>query len=187
MFISILENEGASDEIFDRINFGTSTTFYIPRVSDFYGYFGAFSTNLSFSRSDKWDLRYATNRKERRLLEKENSKARELAKREYSERIRELALFVRKRDPRVVQYQQEEAQRALEKQQLLQEMKLERQRALAAAVAEYVEPEWAQVDRHETDHESGEEEEDLFLFECVACDKQFKSEKQASFASECED
>ena len=181
LFRVILENEGADDEALDSIDFGTSQTAYVPRISDFYSYFGAFSTNLSFGRADKWDLREAPNRKIRRLMEKENNKARESARREYSDRIRELCAFVRKRDPRVVQYQAEVAAKQEEKKQALKEQQIQRQREAAEAAANYVEPDWARVASsasEKSEEYDQEEEEDFYLFECVACNKNFKSEKQ---------
>jgi hypothetical protein len=49
-------------------------------------------------------------------MEEENKKARKLARREYNDDVRELAMFVRKRDKRVAKHQAEEAARRAQKQ-----------------------------------------------------------------------
>ena len=89
-----------------------STTFGSSKAStstlkEFYGYWTLFQTRMSFAWCDDWETRRATNRRVRRQMEKENKRSRDVAKREYSENVRELARFVQKRDPRWKQYQEE--------------------------------------------------------------------------------
>ena len=54
------------------------------------------------------NLADASSRHIRRAMEKENSDARKVARREYNEQVRNLARFARKRDKRVMAYEQEE-------------------------------------------------------------------------------
>ncbi len=49
-------------------------------------------------------------------MEEENKKARKVARREYIDDVRELVMFVRKRDKRVAKHQAEEAVRRAQKQ-----------------------------------------------------------------------
>lgn len=70
-------------------------------VSTFYRVWEGFSSNKAFAFADKWNLADAPNRDYRRAMEKENKKERAQAKKEFNSLVRELAAFVRKRDPRV--------------------------------------------------------------------------------------
>lgn len=62
----------------------------------------SFSTSKSYVWLDKYDIREADNRKVLKLLEKENNKIRQKARKERNEEIRELVSFIRKRDKRVI-------------------------------------------------------------------------------------
>ncbi len=66
-----------------------------------------FQSRKSFGWSDKYDLRDAPDRRVKRLMEKENKRARDAAKREYNDAVRSLAAFIRKRDPRYKKFQSE--------------------------------------------------------------------------------
>ena len=54
----------------------------------------------TFATRDKWDSRDAPNRRVKRLVDKENKKARDAARKEYTLSVRQLAAFVHKRDKR---------------------------------------------------------------------------------------
>lgn len=67
----------------------------------FYGYWQSFCTRKNFAWKEEYDTRQASNRWEKRAMEKENKKNRDKARKEHSELVRQLVAFVRKRDKRV--------------------------------------------------------------------------------------
>jgi len=144
-------------------------------LKDFYAKWTHFATRKSFRHMDKWKLSDAPDRRVRRLMEKDNKKARELARREFSDTVRNLASYVRKRDPRVIAYVEEQKKRAeLKAKEEKEKMNREKQDRIAEA-ENYIAPSWAMnEDIHVPVTESEDEiEEDLF---CVACNRSFKSE-----------
>jgi DnaJ family protein A protein 5 len=112
-------------------------------------------------------------------MEKENKRLREEGIKEFNDAVRSLVSFVRKRDPRYAPNVQSEAdrQKALRDAAAAQAA---RSRALhQAKLNEHVQPAWTQTHHTEeegrfSESEQSEEEE----FECVTCNKVFKSEKQ---------
>lgn len=70
-------------------------------VHMFYGYWQSFCTRKNFAWKEEYDTRQASNRWEKRAMEKENKKTREKARKERNELVRQLVAFVRKRDRRV--------------------------------------------------------------------------------------
>lgn len=181
---------------------------YGSYVRDFYAAWTNFSSVKSFRWMDKWRLSEAPNRYVRRAMEKENKKARENARREYNDTVRvnlvtlsvfpdicvnetvhklkSLARFVRKRDPRYKAFQAEEEKRK-EAAAAEQRARIQREReALQAQAAAYQEQEWAKIDNDGLEDlmsSENEEEEQVESseFYCVVCDKYYKSERQ--FAS----
>ncbi|KAH8550662.1 hypothetical protein BGW37DRAFT_521329 [Umbelopsis sp. PMI_123] len=185
---------GASDDVhsFTRYpSFGSSNTLfgddngylgYGAYAKDFYNAWMTFSSAKSFSWADKWRLSEAPNRFVKRAMEKENRKARDTAKREYNDTVRNLVAFVRKRDPRYKAYQ--ELQKAKKDAQLAENKAraLRERQELQAKAAAYKEQEWS---RRGEDLESLSEDEDEDetgdyddAFYCVACNKYFKSQRQ---------
>ncbi|CAK7266294.1 hypothetical protein SEPCBS119000_001952 [Sporothrix epigloea] len=178
--------------------FGSANDDYDAVGKPFYRDWSNFATIKSFSWKDKYRLADAPDRAIRRIMEKENKKAREMAAREFNDAVRSLVAFVRKRDPRYVANTQSEAER----QQTLRESataQAARQRAAnqerrAAAVANMEEsiPLWARVVGDDGEPLTGSaddnglngefsseaESEVQHEIECVVCDKSFKSEKQ---------
>jgi DnaJ family protein A protein 5 len=116
-------------------------------------------------------------------MEKENKKLREDGIQEYNEAVRSLVAFIRKRDPRVQNNQKSEAER----QKALREAtaaQAARSRAARQARLEELDkatvPEWAKS-RPKDEHEGGfssESEIEEHEYDCVVCDKTFKSEAQ---------
>lgn len=162
-------------------SFGHRDDGYEDVVREFYAVWSGFSTRKSFAWKDKWRLSDAPDRRTRRLMEKENLKAREEGMREFNDAVRNLLLFVRKRDPRYTPNSQtaaerEQAQRDLAKKQAA--------RAKAARAAQTAQsegnaiPEWATRRDPEEEEDESEEEIEEEQFECVACNKTFKSERQ---------
>ncbi|KAG0348803.1 hypothetical protein BG005_011307 [Podila minutissima] len=165
-------------------SFGCSTTTYDDNsdsdVKQFYNAWLTFSTQKSFSWCDKFRLSEAPDRRVRRAMEKENKKFRDVARKEFNDTVLSLAQYVRKRDPRFLAYQEQQK----EKQKAIQaEMKARTEKAkeeLRAKAEQFQEQAWSRV-QDEDDEESGSEnDEDEFdqEFECIICDKFFKSERQ---------
>ncbi|KAJ3034187.1 hypothetical protein HK097_004584, partial [Rhizophlyctis rosea] len=157
--------------------FGTSTTPYESTPREFYNKFLNFTTVKSFRWYDKYRLSDAPDRRIRRLMEKENKKLRDAAKREFIEAVRQLAEFVRKRDPRYKDFQERQKKIAEEKQAEVKMRVAREKKERALKAMEYEVPEWARVQEEKAVEEIIAEEEIEELF-CVACNKGFKSEKQ---------
>ncbi|THH16676.1 hypothetical protein EW146_g4023 [Bondarzewia mesenterica] len=89
-------------------SFGDSTWTWTAPSNDremeaartFYRYWLNFATEKEFTWCDQWNVAEAPDRRVRRLMEKDNKKARDEARKEYNETIRSLVMFIRKRDPR---------------------------------------------------------------------------------------
>jgi DnaJ family protein A protein 5 len=69
-------------------------------VGDFYRNWAEFVSNKDFRLADEYNPSMAPNRYVRRRMEAENDKARKKARKEYTDTVRNLVEFVRKRDPR---------------------------------------------------------------------------------------
>ncbi|KAI1419891.1 DnaJ domain-containing protein [Xylaria sp. FL1777] len=151
-------------------------------AKDFYGRWSNFSTRLGFSWKDKWRLSDAPDRRVRRLMEKENKKARDDAIREFNDAVRSLVIFVRKRDPRYVPNNQSEAER----QKILRDSAAAQAARARAANQEKMNsadavPLWARSrgdDVHAGEFSESDDESEVEEIECVVCNKVFKSEKQ---------
>lgn len=161
--------------------FGQAKDDYNTVAKRFYNVWSGFSTKKSFSWRDKYRLQEAPDRRIRRLMEKENKKFRDEGIREFNDAVLSLVAFVKKRDPRYVPNTQSEAER----QQVLRNSAAAQAARSRAAnqekLAEYVVPDWAQSrdeDDHNDEFSMSEEEEEVEEFECVVCNKIFKSEKQ---------
>ena len=169
--------------------FGSAGEDYDAVAKPFYKDWSNFATTKSFSWKDRHRLSDAPDRQVRRIMEKENKKAREQGIREFNDAVRSLVAFVRKRDPRYIPNMQSEAER----QQVLRDSanaQAQRQRAAnqerrrqQQEQAGYVEPGHRAGENVEDVSSSGEEEEEQMgevveEIECVVCDKTFKSEKQ---------
>ncbi|KAF8622578.1 hypothetical protein AX15_006923 [Amanita polypyramis BW_CC] len=142
-----------------------------PSVKKFYTVWANFSTTKDFSWSDKWNIGDAPDRRVRRLIEKENKKARDDARKEYNDTIRSLARFLRKRDPRYKAYVGQQSQMPSKSVFPLP--------ARAYAKNDYVEQDWQKIDSRVLDAEldwTAMEGENPEEWECVACDKVFRSE-----------
>ncbi|KAF7197319.1 DnaJ-like subfamily C member 21 [Pseudocercospora fuligena] len=167
-------------EFLEYPTFGHKDDEYQDVVRSFYAVWSGFSTVKSFSWCDRYRVSEAPDRFIRRRMEQENAKLRKDAKAEFNEAVRSLVQFVKKRDPRFVPNTQteEERQKALRDAAAAQRKRA--QEANAAKMNEDV-PEWtksrdpAEDELEGTFSESEVEEE---VFECVACNKIFKSEKQ---------
>jgi DnaJ family protein A protein 5 len=160
-------------------SFGHKDDDYEGVVRDFYAAWDGFATAKSFAWLDVYRLSDAPDRYTRRLAEKENKKYRDDGRREFNDAVRTLVAFVRKRDPRYTpdtrsaedkakaQREQRKAQAARARAELNAKLEREAQEL----------PSWA-TERPASELEESEEEIEEEHFECVACNKTFKSERQ---------
>ncbi|KAJ8599295.1 hypothetical protein CTAYLR_006799 [Chrysophaeum taylorii] len=70
-------------------------------VKEFYDVFVDFTSQRTFAAYDKWKVASDLPRQVRRAADADNKRERKLAKQEYQDMVRQLALWCRKRDPRV--------------------------------------------------------------------------------------
>ncbi|XP_023030265.2 dnaJ homolog subfamily C member 21 [Leptinotarsa decemlineata] len=183
------------EEFCEIPSFGNSSTDY-EKVSEFYAYWLNYLTKKSYVWLDPYDIKDIRDRRYLKLVEKENKKVRQKARKERNEEVQNLVAFVRKRDKRV------QAQKKLQEQKLAEDKKkrdemskqkrLERQQELNQSINQ---PEWAKFDNVKSELEEiekslvkefGEEfsnseceddEEDFNNLYCVACNKVFKTPK----------
>ncbi|KAK5734572.1 hypothetical protein LTR17_008793 [Elasticomyces elasticus] len=161
--------------------FGHKEDEYDDVVKGFYSAWLNFSTTKNFSWKDRYRLSEAQDRWTRRRMEQENKKFRQDGIREFNDAVRSFVAFVRKRDPRYVPSTQTEEER----QKILRDAaaaQAARARAANEAKLKAEVPEWTKPREPdplaEMEGTFDEEEEEEHVFECVACNKIFKSEKQ---------
>ncbi|CDZ97874.1 Molecular chaperone (DnaJ superfamily) [Phaffia rhodozyma] len=100
------EESAHAEKYMDYPSFGSSQTpWSLPKRTDiqarnFYTIWSTFVTEKNFEWIEMWETERADGRQVRRLMEKENKKARDDARREYNETVRALVAFIKKRDPR---------------------------------------------------------------------------------------
>lgn len=185
------------DNDFEIPSFGYSDSSYQEVVNKFYGYWSSYCTAKSFVWKDKYDIRDAPDRRTRRMIEAENKKFRDAAKKERNEEVRQLVAFVKKRDKRVKAYKEQVEKKAAEIAQKNEEKRKKQIRERLKLMENYKETEWSSSSQVESElkqleslhqKEFGdvssedslgqeEEEEDISDLFCVACNKAFKSDK----------
>lgn len=162
--------------------FGNASDDHESVARPFYAAWSNFSTRKSFSWKDKWRLTDAPDRAVRRLMEKENKKLREDAIRDFNDAVRSLVAFVKKRDPRYVSNTQSEADRQKTLRDLAAAQAARSRAANQEKLNDTFVAEWAQSrgDNEEYGDEfaTSDDESEVECFECVVCEKVFKSEKQ---------
>ena len=161
-------------------SFGHASDDYEDVVRPFYAIWTGFSTKKSFSWANVYRYSEAPDRRVRRMMEKENKRLREDGIREFNDAVRSLVAFVKKRDHRYKANVKSEAER----QKTLRDAAVgqaARQRAANQAKQAQTEivPEWTRSSEVEDD-ETSYNFADLVKehFECVVCNKNFKSENQ---------
>ena len=116
---------------------------------------------------DKYRLQDAPDRRVKRLMEKENKRARDDARRDYNDTVRNLAAFLKKRDPRFLNSTSSDPlrQKQLERQRLQNQLK--EAAVLAAKKREesarnYREQEWQKmkIEQSSDDDDDDDEEEE---------------------------
>ncbi|XP_026784523.2 dnaJ homolog subfamily C member 21 isoform X1 [Pangasianodon hypophthalmus] len=202
-----LEHSKEEDDECDYFpTFGDSQSDYDTVVHLFYGCWQSFCTRKNFAWKEEYDTRQASNRWEKRAMEKENKKTREKARKERSELVRQLVAFVRKRDKRVQAHRKLVEEQNAEKARKVEELRRKQKLEQAKLAEEYKEQKWSAMagleqelqqmelqygrefgdteeeleeDRAETDAVDGSEEMDDIYDDlyCPACDKSFKTDK----------
>ncbi|CAG9813778.1 unnamed protein product [Phaedon cochleariae] len=183
------------EEFCDIPSFGNSQSDY-ENVSEFYAYWLNYSTKKSYVWLDPHDIKDIRDRRYLKLVEKENKKVRQNAKKERNEELRSLVAFVRKRDKRVQAQKKVQEQKLLEdkkkREMLSKQKRLERQEELNKSKDQ---PEWTKFDNVKSElkeiertlaeqfgeefSNSENESDDEYLnnLYCVACNKIFKTPK----------
>ncbi|XP_050443237.1 dnaJ homolog subfamily C member 21 [Adelges cooleyi] len=194
VFSNILIEENSYFEIdSDEIpTFGQSNSDYSEIVRPFYNFWCNFSTHKPFGWLDEYDIRQAPNRRVAKLMEKENKKIRDKAKKERNDEIQALVEFVRKRDKRVKAYAETVKQKSAENVKRMEEARRKRIKEKQIELSNYKESEWTKfsnveeelkvieesliAEYGESDYEESNDETVDCLY-CVACNKVFKTEK----------
>ncbi|EER36038.1 conserved hypothetical protein [Candida tropicalis MYA-3404] len=193
------EANSATDESYLKYpRFGNSKSSYVDNVRNFYNVWGSFQTAKNFNWKDEYRYSHAPDRRTRRLMERENKKVRDDARKDYNEAIKKYVNFIKKRDPRV-KSGQEELQKLTKKKQLEEYQNQIRQQNLNKLknMNDFNEQDWQKLDPEElkeleelleneydesTDSEFDEfednEDMEIHEFECIVCDKVFKNEQQ---------
>ncbi|NWI60546.1 DJC21 protein, partial [Calyptomena viridis] len=122
--------------------FGYSQSDYDTVVHPFYAYWQSFCTRKNFAWKEEYDTRQASNRWEKRAMEKENKKTREKAKKERNELIRQLVNFIRKRDERVRAHRKLVEEQNAEKARKAQEFQRQQKLKQAKLAEQYKEQSW---------------------------------------------
>ncbi|KAF9701556.1 hypothetical protein EKO04_000501 [Ascochyta lentis] len=177
------EEEYAAD--YEDINIPNYPTFghkdddYEGVVRDFYAAWDGFASAKSFAWLDVYRLSDAPDRYTRRLAEKENKKHRDDGRREFNDAVRTLVAFVRKRDPRYTPDTRSAEDKAKAQRELRKTQAARARAELNAKLEREAQelPSWA-TERPASELEESEEEIVEEHFECVACNKTFKSERQ---------
>ncbi|XP_072019279.1 dnaJ homolog subfamily C member 21-like [Amphiura filiformis] len=196
-----MDIKDSDDDPFPEL--GNSTSSYEEVVHEFYAFWYGYSTARTFVWVEKYDTREAPNRRVVRLMEKDNKKLRDAAKKEWNEQVRALAAFARKRDKRVQANKKRLEEKVAERARLDAEKREKQRRERAKkfdeeykkhgdkvreemeddlkAVEEQLAEEFGRDSSSGSEIPSDEmEEEDFDDLFCIACNKAFKSEKAFS-------
>ncbi|XP_072228105.1 dnaJ homolog subfamily C member 21 isoform X2 [Leuresthes tenuis] len=123
--------------------FGDSQSDYDTVVHVFYGYWQSFCTRKNFAWKEEYDTRQASNRWEKRAMEKDNKKTRDKARKERNDLVRQLVAFVRKRDRRVQAHRKLVEEQNAEKIKKVEELRRQQKLRQAKLAEEYKEQSWA--------------------------------------------
>ncbi|KAM6156753.1 dnaJ homolog subfamily C member 21 [Erethizon dorsatum] len=137
------ELESALEEdVEDFPTFGDSHSDYDTVVHPFYAYWQSFCTQKNFAWKEEYDTRQASNRWEKRAMEKENKKIRDKARKEKNELVRQLVAFIRKRDKRVQAHRKLVEEQNAEKARKAEEMRRQQKLKQARLAEQYREQSW---------------------------------------------
>ncbi|RVE65902.1 hypothetical protein OJAV_G00121370 [Oryzias javanicus] len=124
-------------------SFGDSQSDYDTVVHEFYAHWQSFCTRKNFAWKEEYDTRQASNRWEKRAMEKENKKTRDKARKERNDLVRQLVAFVRKRDRRVQAHRKLVEEQNAEKIKKVEELRRQQKLQQAKLAEEYKEQSWA--------------------------------------------
>ncbi|XP_007956025.1 dnaJ homolog subfamily C member 21 [Orycteropus afer afer] len=133
------------DAVEDFPTFGDSQSDYDTVVHPFYAYWQSFCTQKNFAWKEEYDTRQASNRWEKRAMEKENKKIRDKARKEKNELVRQLVAFIRKRDKRVQAHRKLVEEQNAEKARKAEEMRRQQKLKQAKLAEQYKEQSWMPV------------------------------------------
>lgn len=157
-------------------------------VRAFYQFWSSFSSRKCFAWKDVHETRQAKDRRIKRLLEKENKRSRDAARREYNEAIHGLVTFIRRRDPRVkAHHAQQQNKASNEADQMWRRAEaIKRQNEKRAQADAFEAQSWQMTSDPENDSEFvddfsdgaslDEASGDESMWDCVACNKRFQSQ-----------
>ncbi|XP_056146343.1 dnaJ homolog subfamily C member 21 isoform X2 [Lampris incognitus] len=148
LFESIVREEMEHSKVEDEEDrefpsFGDSESDYDTVVHLFYGYWQSFCTWKNFAWKEEYDTRQASNRWEKRAMEKENKKTRDKARKERNELVRQLVAYVRKRDRRVQAHKRLVEEQNAEKVKKVEELRRKQKLSQSKLAEEYKEQSWA--------------------------------------------
>ncbi|XP_015263299.1 PREDICTED: dnaJ homolog subfamily C member 21 [Gekko japonicus] len=123
-------------------SFGDSQSDYDMVVHCFYAHWQSFCTRKNFAWTEEYDTRQASNRWEKRAMEKENKKTRDKARKERNELVRELVAFIRKRDRRVQAHRKLLEEQNAEKAKKVEELRRQQKLKQAKLAEQYKEQSW---------------------------------------------
>ena len=166
------------DSSIEYPSFGYESDNYESTVKQFYTAWSNFATQKTFVWKDFYKYTNAQDRRYRRAMEKENKRFREDGIREFNDAVRSLVAFVRKRDPRYIPSKQTEAERQNALRDLAVAQAARSRAANEVMLKDQMLPDWVVARESEEQLVSEESVIEEQHFECVACGKTFKSEKQ---------
>lgn len=117
----------------------------------FYSHWLSYCTLKSYVWVEKYDTREAPNRRVSRLMEKENKKLRDQAKKKRNEEVRALVAFVRKRDKRVHAYRKILEERAAMNLKKTEEMRRRQLQERQDNLKNYSESGWSAMSTLESE------------------------------------
>lgn len=169
--------------------FGNSKSSWQHETRVFYDNWINFSTVKQMAHKDMYREKDAPDRRVKRAMQGHNKKARDAAKKEYNDAVRAFVRFVKKRDPRVKLQTQQAKEASLSGGKTAAEAQAYRARMANMAKRQeeerrYKEQAWQKVEEDEAnptavvgEDEEEEETEEEDIWECVVCDKEFKTEQ----------
>lgn len=200
-------DQGLDDEYARLPTFGDSMSNWVRETKPFYDAWLGFSSKKTFAWYDQYRLRDAPDRRTRRAMENQNQKARDAARKEFNETVRTLTSFIRKRDPRFKLRAKHTGHTKMSAKAMANEAARAQaardRKANWENREEYEEQEWEKIEEEDFDEffsdgekkkkkntnendsegesgsdDSAESDEDVVeVFECVVCDKTFRTRK----------
>lgn len=168
--------------------FGNSKSSWQHETRVFYDNWTNFSTVKQMAHKDMYREKDAPDRRVKRAMQGHNKKARDAAKKEYNDAVRAFVRFIKKRDPRVKFQAQQAKELSMSGGKTAAEAQAYRARMANMAKRQeeekrYKEQAWQKVEEDEEnptavvgEDEEEDETEEEEIWECVVCDKEFKTE-----------